>query len=90
MPREIRIQPTDEIQYEVTIREGSSETRHIVTAEPDYVRRLAGDSASAADLVRRSFEFLLEREPKESILRRFHLRDISRYFPEYETTIRTR
>jgi hypothetical protein len=27
---------------------------------------------------------LLEREPKESILRRFDVKAISRYFPEFE------
>jgi hypothetical protein len=30
------------------------------------------------------FQFLLEREPKESILRRFDVTVISRYFPEFE------
>jgi len=40
--------------------------------------------------VRRSFEFLLEREPKESILTRFDLSLISRYFPEYEREIKRR
>ena len=39
------------------------------------------------DLVRRSFAFLLEREPKESILRSFDLPVIGRYFPDYERTI---
>jgi hypothetical protein len=36
------------------------------------------------ELIRKSFEFLLEREPKESILERFELSRISDYFPEYE------
>jgi hypothetical protein len=40
--------------------------------------------------VRRSFEFLLERESKESILSRFDLSLISRYFPEYEQEIKRR
>jgi hypothetical protein len=38
-------------------------------------------------LVQASFEFLLEREPKEAILRQFELADIGRYFPEYERVI---
>ena len=49
---------------------------------------LAPDATEPTDLVRRSFEFLLEREPKASILRRFDLPLIGRYFPEYERTIR--
>jgi hypothetical protein len=38
--------------------------------------------------VRRSFEFLLAREPKESILRSFDLPVIGRYFPEFVRVIR--
>jgi hypothetical protein len=41
-------------------------------------------------LVRRSFEFPLEREPKESILSRFDLRVIARYFPEHDDEMRRR
>jgi hypothetical protein len=52
--------------------------------EEAYARRLGGSRAAPEELVRRSFEFLLAREPKESILRRFDLPVIGRYFPEYE------
>jgi hypothetical protein len=45
-------------------------------------------AADPTQLVRRSFEFLLAREPKESILRSFGLSIIVRYFPEYEREIR--
>jgi len=31
-----------------------------------------------------AFQFLLDREPKESILRRFDITVICRYFPEFE------
>jgi hypothetical protein len=31
-----------------------------------------------------AFRFLLDREPKESILKRFDVTAISRYFPEFE------
>ena len=48
----------------------------------------ADESKAAEDLVRRSFEFLLEREPPESILRRFDLAVIQRYFPEYDRQFR--
>ncbi|MFQ6117921.1 MAG: hypothetical protein ACE5LQ_06610, partial [Candidatus Bipolaricaulia bacterium] len=41
-------------------------------------------------LVEQSFRFLLEREPKEAILKRFDLTVISRYFPEYEEEIARR
>jgi hypothetical protein len=40
--------------------------------------------------VTESFRFLLEREPKESILGSFDLTVIGRYFPEYEREIAKR
>ena len=49
---------------------------------------VAADATDPEDLVRRSFEFLLEREPRTSILREFDLPVIGRYFPEYEREIR--
>jgi hypothetical protein len=59
------------------------------TVEVDEVdrRRLAGGKLSPEELVRRSFEFLLKREPKESVLRRFNIKVISQYFPEYEEEV---
>ncbi len=71
-------------QYRVTLREGRSETRHTVKVEKSYRDRLVPPQTPTPELLKRSFEFLLERESKESILRSFDLRVISRYFPEYE------
>jgi len=51
---------------------------------------LTGGTIPVADLLRLSFEFLLDREPKESILRRFELPVIARYFPEYEQAMKHR
>jgi hypothetical protein len=73
--------------YRVTIEEGASRTTHQVTVTPADLARYAPD-ASAEQLLKASFEFLLAREPKESILSRFSLPTIERYFPEYPTTIR--
>jgi len=73
---------------EVTVRDPGSETRHAVSVARTDLARYAPDADGPADLVRRSFEFLLAREPKESILRSFELPVIGRYFPEYEREIR--
>jgi len=63
-------------------------TTHEVRVSVADLASLAPGAADPADLVRRSFGFLLDREPKESILRSFDLPMIGRYFPEYERTIR--
>ena len=73
--------------FQVTVREGGSSSSHRVTLKQEDYQRLAG-GGSASELVRKSFEFLLEREPKESILSSFDLTLIGRYFPEYESKIR--
>lgn len=85
----ITVRKLDATTYEVTVASRTT-TTHRVTADPAYVAKLAGDPDQADDLVRRSFEFLLQREPNTSILSRFDLSVIERYFPEYEGTIRKR
>ena len=77
-------------EFDVVVREGGSETSHTVTLEPAYHERLTAGRIPPAELVRRSFAFLLEREPKESILARFALPVIARYFPEYEREMKAR
>jgi hypothetical protein len=63
-------------------------THHDVTVTTGDLEMLAPGATDPVDLVRRSFDFLLAREPKESILDRFDLPQVGRYFPEYEQTIR--
>ena len=84
----ITVEKKDENHFAVTVGEGGSETNHQVELDDDYFRKLTEGNESKEELVRRSFEFLLQREPKESILGRFHLSVIARYFPEYESKIR--
>jgi hypothetical protein len=70
----------------VRVDHGGEQTEHRVSVSEGELARYGG--GDPATLVRRSFEFLLEREPATSILRRFALGDIERYFPEYERVIR--
>jgi len=86
---EIDVSPRGGDVYRVTVSEGSSRSEHEVTAAAADLERYGGGAAPEA-LLRASFEFLLEREPKESILRSFRLPVIERYFPEYPAEIRKR
>jgi hypothetical protein len=74
----------------VTVDQGGDRTTHIVTVKKADAERwaLGTEPGDIQDLVRRSFEFLLEREPAGSILRTFDLATIQRYFPEYDRLIR--
>ncbi|MBC8527738.1 MAG: hypothetical protein H8D22_12955, partial [Candidatus Cloacimonetes bacterium] len=58
-----------------------------VTLDDEYYRQLFDGKIPKDALIKRSFEFLLKREPKESILQKFNLRIIKNYFPEYENEI---
>jgi hypothetical protein len=88
MAANIEIVKTGDLEYRVRISEKGSETKHHVTIKQSDYTRLTGEKIPPQELVRQSFEFLLEREPKESILGRFDLSVISRYFPEYEREIK--
>jgi hypothetical protein len=81
-------QKGDAWECRVTVAEGKSQTVHTVVIERTYRDKLAGTAVPVERLVEKSFEFLLAREPKESILRSFQLPLIGRYFPEYENTMR--
>jgi hypothetical protein len=70
----------------VTVRNGS-ETHHRVRVSRADLARLAPGASDPVDLVEASFAFLLEREPKESILREFDLTVIGTHFPDYEREI---
>ena len=84
----IRMASAPKLDLAVVVHEGRSETRHTVTLDTATFDRLAGASgATPEELVHAVFEFLLEREPKESILSRFDVTVVGRYFPEFEDEI---
>lgn len=63
--------------------EQGSSVHEVPLTQRDY-QRLCEGRCPPEELVRASFQFLLQREPRESILRRFELPVVGRYFPEYE------
>ena len=75
---------------EVRIGDDPDATRHQVAVSDEDLVRLAPAGTSVERVVEASFVFLLEREPRESILRQFDLAVIARYFPDYEREIQRR
>jgi hypothetical protein len=65
-------------------------TSHHVNVPAGFPASVGCGDIAGEELVRASFEFLLEREPATSILRDFSLEVISRYFPDYPAEIRAR
>lgn len=83
----ITVNKQDENTFQVTIDEDNSSSTHTVTLDDKYHKKLTGGVIPKEDLIKKSFEFLLEREPKESIMSKFDLKVINKFFPEYESYI---
>lgn len=84
----------DDWLCEVSVDHAGRRTRHTVKVTRSDLERWAGGTQRqeveehVEDLVARSFEFLLEREPQSAILTTFDLSVIQRYFPEYDAAFR--
>jgi len=77
----------DEYVYDVEIEEGGSATEHRVILSAEDYEAITDTEIDPDEFVKKSFEFLLEREPKESILGEFNLTEIGQSFPEYNDEI---
>jgi hypothetical protein len=90
----VTLPPLDNVSWryevEVTESDGSgSQTTHEVTMDKDYYMDLTENGRIIPEeFIKKSFEFLLERESKDSILRRFNISQINDFFPEYEKEIK--
>ena len=76
--------PAHALTFDVVVRDARGASRHRVTIEADEARRWAELGAEPARCVEAALLFLIDREPKESILRSFDTRVIRRYFPEFD------
>lgn len=76
----------DPMTFRVVVRDEYGATRHDVTLTRKMHEDLAPDR-SPEELVEAAFRFLLDREPKESILGRFDVSVIPTYFPDFQKTL---
>ena len=83
----IEVEKKNQNEFLVLLREKETQSQHLVTLDNDYHYLLTQGKITKEDLVRKSFQFLLHRETKESILHSFDLQMIKQYFPEYEDEI---
>ena len=88
MAAKIEVEQTGPDEFHVRVIEGKSETSHVVTMKTSDYERISAKKVSPVELVHRAFEFLLARERKESILRKFDLTVIGQYFAEFEQTMK--
>jgi hypothetical protein len=76
--------PVRTLTFEVVVRDARGESRHRVTISADDAARFAALGAEPERWVEAAMRFLLDREPKESIIAAFDMDVIRRYFPEFD------
>ena len=76
--------PSGRLVFDVTVRDARGESQHRVTIQADEARRWAELGAEPSRCIEAVMRFLIDREPKESILSAFDMRVVRRYFPEFD------
>ena len=79
---ELLITELSKDKFEITVN-ADRITKHVVSVTDQMLLNLTNNKISKEELLNFSFNFLLEREPNISILSKFDIIVISKYFPEY-------
>ena len=79
---ELLITELSKDKFEITVN-ADRITKHVVSVTDQMLLNLTNNKISKEELLNFSFNFLLEREPNTSILSKFDIIVISKYFPEY-------
>ena len=79
---ELLITELSKDKFEITVN-ADKLTKHVVSVTDQMLLNLTNNKISKEELLNFSFNFLLEREPNTSILSKFDIIVISKYFPEY-------
>jgi hypothetical protein len=79
--------PGSGFTFNVIVRDARGESRHEVTIQAGEAERWAKLGAQPARCVEAVMRFLLDREPKESILSAFDMHVVRRYFPELDDAL---
>ena len=83
---ELLITELSKDKFEITVK-ADQLTKHVVSVTDQMLLNLTNNKISKEELLNFSFNFLLEREPNTSILSKFDIIVISKYFPEYTSKV---
>ena len=84
---ELLITELSKDKFEITVK-ADQLTKHVVSVTDQMLLNLTNNKISKEELLNFSFNFLLERDPNTSILSKFDIIVISKYFPEYTNKVR--
>ena len=79
---ELLITELSKDKFEITVN-ADQIIKHVVSVTDQMLLNLTKNKISKEELLNFSFNFLLERDPNTSILSKFDIILISKYFPEY-------
>ena len=78
----IEIEKKNQNEFVVFVREKEIQSQHLVILDDAYCQFLTQGKIAKETLIRKSFQLMLEKVSKESILRSVNLQMIKRYFQE--------
>lgn len=81
-------QRADGWTFLVELGHGEGLIEYWVDVDREYWTKLTNRRIEPADLVIFTFKFLLDKETKELILRKFNIADVAGHFPMFENEIR--
>ena len=83
----LRKRDDDPFEFEVMVQDQQGESRHTVRLSRATYEQLTASKYAPETCVEASFRFLLDREPKDSILGTFDVAVISQYFSDFERAL---
>ena len=83
----ISIKIVSNSKYEVIVK-SNTVTTHTVSLSDEVHKNLTNSKVTKEELLDFSFKFLLDKEPNTSIMSSFELTVISRYFSDYEKSVK--
>ena len=84
----IKITEIEKDKFLVEVSDNVKTSHNVVISDKVY-KQLTNGVISKSELLEKSFEFLLDREPNTSILTNFEIHMISHYFFDYANCVRT-
>lgn len=78
-----------EWEFQVEIADEARLSKYRVRIDPEFYQNLE-TTISPHEVVRITFEYLLERENADGILKEFNVRQVSEYFEDYVATLKER
>lgn len=83
-------QTDDSWTFMVELGHGEGAAEYMIDLDREYWTKMTARRIEPADFVILTFKFLLEKETKELILKRFNMSDVAGHYPSFELEVKRR